>query len=216
MSPSAPDVTALRDDLTRNGYGQLAACWPQHSLHRLRQEATALVARFDAGDRRPDFWCYDRDGSDVLYRIHNLEKQPESVHAGELFLGGLLHDTASGLLGDAKATVAAMIVKTPGVAGVPWHRDRTDLPPGRGVNLSIFLEDATPENGCLVVVPGSHRAPDDAHVDQLRAAGPQVPVAIKAGDLVVHDVRLVHASGDNTATAARRSVIVEFLTAPPS
>jgi ectoine hydroxylase-related dioxygenase (phytanoyl-CoA dioxygenase family) len=210
MSLSALDAAGLRKELAGTGFCVARAFWPDESLDRLRREAAALVARFDAGDRRKDFWCYNREGRDVLYRIHNLEQQDEAEHARELFRGGLLHETAARCLDRARATFCAMIVKTPGVAAVPWHRDRVDLAPGQGINLSVFLDDATPENGCIEAVPGSHLLPDDVAVDEVRGAGPLVPVAVRAGDLLIHDVRLVHASGDNTVAVPRRSLIVEF------
>jgi phytanoyl-CoA hydroxylase len=184
----------------------------------LTAEADELIARFGAGERSADFWCYDPPGGglQVLYRVHNLEKRglPTIVAA---FSAGVLHDIAARFLGEvATSTVCAMVVKTPGVAGLPWHRDRVDVPAGRAINLSVYLDRSHVGNGCFEAVPGSHLLSDDAEVEQVRAAGPRVPVPAEAGDLLVHDVRLVHGSGDNPSDHSRRSVITEFAVPVPA
>jgi phytanoyl-CoA hydroxylase len=104
-----------------------------------------------------------------------------------------------------------MIVKMPGLAArVPWHRDRTSVPPHSVCNLSVFLDDSVPENGCLEFVPGSHLLPDDADATQTCERGLIQPVPATAGDVLVHDVRIVHGSRTNTSTAYRRSIVIEF------
>ncbi len=185
-------------------------------LDALRSETAALIDAFAAGDRPPDFWSYAdaATGEAVLYRVHNLEKQ-SAPGCSAMFRSGALHELAVELLGDVYATVSAMIVKTPGVAEVPWHRDRIDVAPGSAINLSLYLDDSTAGNGCLEVVPGSHDSPDDAEVEIAQRAGPCVPVPTEAGDVAIHDVRLVHGSGPNPSGSLRRSIIVEFAKAPP-
>ena len=79
------------------------------------------------------------------------------------------------------------------------------------VTCWIALDDATPENGCLKVLPGSHRQkvrhdpiPGSiiirADVDESQLI--DVPVA--AGTLIVFDGLLVHGSGPNTTDRPRR------------
>ncbi len=209
------DVVAVSRQLGEEGFSVARAMVTGPHLSALRLETSALIDNFVAGHRPPDFWCYTdaSTGKPVLYRVHNLEKHASGCSA--LFRSGVLHDLAAELLGDVDATVCAMIVKTPGVAEVPWHRDRTDAPPGSAINLSLYLDDSTADNGCLEVVPGSHQFPDDADVEEARRAGPRVPVPAEAGDVAVHDVRMVHGSGPNPNGALRRSIIVEYAKAAP-
>jgi phytanoyl-CoA hydroxylase len=120
-----------------------------------------LVAPFGDGYRSLDFWCYDEpNGRPILYRIHNLEAQG-AARIAELFRDGLLRGLAARFLGTpTHSTVCAMVVKTRGGAGVPWHRDRDNVPPSAAVNLSVYLDPSDESNGCFEAVPGSHRLPD--------------------------------------------------------
>ncbi len=58
--------------------------------------------------------------------------------------------------------------------------------------------------------PGSHLLPDDANVAEVSERGPVQLVPAAAGDVVVHDVRVVHGSGANPGSSCRRSIIIEF------
>ncbi|MFF4814509.1 phytanoyl-CoA dioxygenase family protein [Kitasatospora sp. NPDC001309] len=213
---SAPAATRL-DRLRTRGFTVVPAVVTDALLERLRAEADALVASFEDGHRAEDFWHFTREGESapVLYRVHNLQRQPGAPLAAGLFATGPLHHLAETLLGrPATARVIAMIVKMPHVAAaVPWHRDRTDVAPGTAINLSLFLDDSDADNGCLEFVPGSHLRDDEADIDQVRDAGPVLPVAAKAGDVAAHDVRVVHASRPNSSARPRRSIVIEFVPA---
>lgn len=210
--PTHSDIEAIRSRLRTDGFAVIPAQATAAELAVLRSETLALVDKFANGYRADDFWCYEhpRTGTDMLYRVHNLEKQQDAPACSALFRGGLLHDLAGAILGSAAATVCAMIVKSPGVAGVPWHRDRINAAPGDALNLSLFLDPATIPNGCIEAVPCTHLLPDGIEVLEVRDTGPREPILVAPGDVTVHDVRLVHGSGDNTTTGLRRSVIVEF------
>ncbi|MCX5397195.1 phytanoyl-CoA dioxygenase family protein [Streptomyces sp. NBC_00102] len=216
---SAP-IAAAVGQLRADGFAVVSGVVTHALLEDLRAEAAALVAAFDDGHRSDNFWHFTRkgDSAPVLFRIHNLQQQPGAPLAAELFATGPLHHLAERLLGQpARARVIALIVKMPHVAAaVPWHRDRVDAPAGSAINLSLFLDDSDADNGCLEFVPGSHLLADEAVVDQVCTAGPVVPVAAKAGDVAVHDVRVVHASRPNPSARTRRSLVIEFALATES
>ena len=71
----------------------------------------------------------------------------------------------------------------------------------------ILLEDMTEENGCTVIVPGSHLsdqyAPQDAFANAVSIHG-------KAGDLVIWDSRTWHAAKENASNRTRWSIIATF------
>jgi len=206
------------EEFTTRGYTVLPAAVDAATLARLRAEADELVDRFECGERRSDFWTYDVPGCalPMLYRVHNLECQG-TPGIGELFGGALQRGLAGAFLGaGARPTVCAMVVKTPGVAEVPWHRDRVDVPPAAALNLSVYLDDAGADNGCLELVPASHHLGDDADPVAIRDGGPTVRVPAAPGDVLVHDVRLVHGSGPNDGDRVRRSIITEFAVPAPT
>jgi ectoine hydroxylase-related dioxygenase (phytanoyl-CoA dioxygenase family) len=114
-----------------------------------------------------------------------------------------------------------LVFKAPETAkDFPWHQDdaygRVD--PSPYLTLWIALNDATAENGCMWVLPGSHkrgfiphrRGPeglachDNTHADQ----GVQVPVA--AGSILVFWSLTVHKSGPNLSGDVRRAYIVQY------
>jgi phytanoyl-CoA hydroxylase len=112
-----------------------------------------------------------------------------------------------------------------------WHQDLgywpTGTPDTRTVTCSLALDDATVENGCLQVVPGSHREPslrphrpsswstspelrEEAHTltVELRPADRVVTLPVKRGGITVHNERIVHGSRGNSTSGWRRTYVV--------
>lgn len=200
-------------DFRRDGFARAGRVLGTDTVDRLSAGARGLINRFtQEGYRSEDYWNFDDEasGTPVLYRVHNLEKQqwPEAdlLHRPELA------ELAATFVGaPVVATAFALVLKEPvRAAGVPWHRDRTNVPPHTVCNLSVCLDDADPGNGCLEGVPGSHLLADDADVSAVRDAGPRVPVSVRSGDVLVHDVRLVHGSGPNPSPRWRRTIVIEY------
>jgi len=185
------------------------------SVHVLRREMATLVDEFyDGLTDNPDYWSYLAEGGRkrILYRIHNLEKQPDCPTIVGLFEQGHLHDLAAECLGEsAFPTVCAAVIKLPHVgAPVPWHRDRDKVGPGRAVNISLYLHDSVARNGCLEIVPGSHTQGADIDPDQWRRNHPVLAVTARPGDATVHDVRLAHGSGTNSTDTLCVRIVMEF------
>src|SRR5690606_9748522 len=96
--------------------------------------------------------------------------------------------------------------------GTPWHQDWSYWYGSHTVSVWVPLDDVTPENGCLRLVPGSHRmvvthdgAADDDHGFNHRIDAAQIPAEavvtapLEAGGAIIfHDLTL-HASHDNTS-----------------
>jgi len=114
-----------------------------------------------------------------------------------------------------------------------WHQDLgywpTGTPDTRTVTCSLALDDATLENGCLQVVPGSHREAElrphrpsawssspelraEAHTltVELDPADAIVPLPVRRGSITVHNERIVHGSPGNTTDGWRRTYVVAF------
>jgi phytanoyl-CoA hydroxylase len=127
------------------------------------------------------------------------------------------------------------LAKRPRRAGAvfAWHQDLgywpTDTPDTRTVTCSLALDDATLENGCLQVVPGSHREAElrphrpsawsssaelreEAHtltVD-LGPTDAIVSLPVRRGSITVHNERIVHGSPGNSTNGWRRTYVVAF------
>lgn len=54
------------------------------------------------------------------------------------------------------------IWKNPGAWGQPWHQDTYYFHFDKGPHIGVWLAltEATVENGCLSVLPGTHRDPN--------------------------------------------------------
>lgn len=122
-----------------------------------------------------------------------------------------------------------IISREPRTKAAYWHQDwmywdepeSADPLPVK-VFLMYYLVDTSPANGCLRVIPGSHRRrypqheyeghgtdiryeDPDTSIKYADAAG-QIDVPIKAGDLLIGDSRVLHAPRAND-TGERRMVL---------
>jgi phytanoyl-CoA hydroxylase len=110
-----------------------------------------------------------------------------------------------------------MLVKPPEQgAPFPMHQDYPYFPHTRHSVLaaSVHLDDTDLENGCLRVVPGSHR------LGPLEATGPShaletpleegTPLPAAAGDVVLFNYLTIHGSGVNGSPRTRRNVLFQY------
>lgn len=164
-------------------------------------------------------------------RPEELAAKVFSLHRDDVFAGfaasPALTDLLADLIGPAvDCFLSQFIFKNPGAWGQPWHQDSWyfSFEPARPVvGVSLAVTEAAPRNGCLHVVPGSHRDPVHEHVpdrrpganfgyveivDRAMDGAEAMPMA--PGDLLVFDSHLVHRSGDNTTTGLRAAMTYHF------
>ena len=110
---------------------------------------------------------------------------------------------------------------------VEWHQDWAFYPhTNDGVlAVGVMLDDMTPDNGPLLIVPGSHRGPTWDHHHDGRFSGAIDPRACdldfsaaepatgRAGACSFHHVRAVHGSAQNTSGRDRRLLLYEVAAA---
>jgi ectoine hydroxylase-related dioxygenase (phytanoyl-CoA dioxygenase family) len=117
--------------------------------------------------------------------------------------------------------------KRPGGSPFPWHQDTPYWAFGcdhtdRLVSVQVYLDDATRENGCLWMIPGSHRhgvlpvfqdrgTIGRLYTDLERFEGEE-PEAIEApaGTAVFFHGDVVHGSRSNRTTESRRAVVLTY------
>lgn len=75
------------------------------------------------------------------------------------------------------------------------------------MQCSILLEDQSEENGCTVLVPGSHLSDQYAPQESFDNA---VSIEAKAGDLVFWDSRIWHGARKNDSGGTRWAMIATF------
>ena len=99
-----------------------------------------------------------------------------------------------------------------------WHLDPPDA-----VTLWLALDDATPANGCLRFIRGSHRS---GRIHHRRAAGGESilleaetdgdgadPIEVPAGSATMHHCQTLHGSAPNTTDGPRRAHTMVFVAA---
>ena len=132
---------------------------------------------------------------------------------------------------NVKAMQSMLFVKAPGKPGQSWHQDEYYIPT-RDCSLTgawIAIDDADLENGCLWVLPRSHRpakiyprAPytggeygehdtiDPALFDESEA----IPVEVKAGSVIFFNGYLLHSSRRNRSRQRfRRALVCHYMSA---
>lgn len=96
--------------------------------------------------------------------------------------------------------------------GSPWHQDAVFWKGGTKITVGLVLSDSTLENGCLQVVPGSHREikPHRDGRDFAKEVDPAIinpesveDVVLEAGGIFILHDGLLHASRDNQTTETR-------------
>lgn len=107
---------------------------------------------------------------------------------------------------------------------VEWHQDWAFYPHTNDdvLAVGVAIDDMLLENGCLMVVPGSHRGPVLDHHQEGVFAGAvppgdfvdrAVPIELHAGDISVHHARLLHGSAPNRSQRPRRFLLFEYVAA---
>lgn len=128
-----------------------------------------------------------------------------------------------------------IISKPPQSPSLWWHQDWWAWDdPASGVEdapqlfAMCYLQDTTIENGCLRVIPGSHRERMDihdhlpeAHSHEANEADDDSPahrphpleqnIEVQAGDVVLGDVRLLHGTYANTTDTERTCITLWYL-----
>jgi phytanoyl-CoA hydroxylase len=152
-------------------------------------------------------------------------------HKGSALIAGTMRHPAlvaalTQVIGpDVKAMQSMLFLKAEGEPGQAWHQDELFIPT-RDRSLTavwVALDDARVDNGCLWVLPGSHRAgvlyPDREHDDPRFDCAVEahefpytddqaVPVEVDAGDAVVFNGYLLHRSLPNTRPRGLRRALV--------
>jgi phytanoyl-CoA hydroxylase len=221
------------EDFRRDGFLVLPEVLGPAELDELRAESVALC-RGELGVI--DGVGTEGDGEtdeDVLRRflcIHFPHKLSPKLHA--LLAHPRIVEVLVRLIGpDVKAMQSMLFIKSEGKPGQAWHQDEYFIPTrDRSLTAAwIALDDATVDNGCLWVLPGSHRpgiiypakgidddrfdCTDEAYRFPYREED-AVPVELPAGGAIVFDGHLLHRSLPNTLERGlRRSVANHYMNA---
>jgi hypothetical protein len=164
--------------------------------------------------RKPDYLYTERAAGPSLFRVDYVHDKGNSASL-ELLGSPALLGIAESLAGQAFVpTYESLVFKEEGDgAAIAWHQDAVHPRMHRIFNIDIYLDRSLRDEGALRVVPGSQRkavdicALTEEHGWDVPGA---VPVELEPGDILVHDVMLVHGSAPVTGNRLRRTLYYEF------
>ncbi|MGC8668619.1 MAG: phytanoyl-CoA dioxygenase family protein [Chthonomonadales bacterium] len=128
---------------------------------------------------------------------------------------------------NVKCMQSMLFIKPPGFPGQAYHQDERYIPTeDRSLTGAwIAVDDATIENGCLWVIPGTHKDPlypwaahnnpeyDTADEAQNIPREREVPVEVQAGSVVFFNGYLLHSSLKNRSQRYRRVLVNHYMSA---
>lgn len=225
---------SAQEHYTRDGYCVVDGIFSRRELQEMEEF-------FEAYRRREDTVFENPDGQwrkpVRLEEVDKTKQQVRVLHPHRIdprvmdwFLHPHIAATLEGLLGRPALGAQTMFYyKPPGAKGQGMHQDNFYLlaSPAACIGAWTPLDDADEENGCLWVVPGSHRdtilCPEsgtaerwlnygDSHITRFPRETKPVPVQVRRGQTLFFHGHLIHGSGPNrSATRWRRTFIGHYV-----
>ncbi|HLP65190.1 phytanoyl-CoA dioxygenase family protein [Flavobacterium sp.] len=104
-----------------------------------------------------------------------------------------------------------IVIKTLGDQNeINWHQDVITTAHEKSFMIGFYLDAANDENGALRVIPNSHRS--NLSICELQKMEYQ-SLDMEAGDVLIHNLKMAHSSGELTSFPQRRVVYFEFMSA---
>ncbi len=199
---------------------------------QMKQVLAQLIERARTVRAHDEVYDLEPTHSEQQPRVRRIKK-PHLVHPvfAEFSRSPRLLAVLSALLGPSGVRLhnSKLNLKAPEVGSpVEWHQDWAFYPHTNDdvLAVGVLLDDATEENGPLMVLPGSHHWPTfDHHGGDGRFCGAMDPrrdgldfsqarpLLAPAGSCSFHHVRAVHGSAQNRSAHSRNLLLYEFCAA---
>ncbi|HET6940620.1 MAG TPA: phytanoyl-CoA dioxygenase family protein [Sphingomicrobium sp.] len=214
----------LADELENNGFVHAIGALDPGLIDSLLLRAHAALFRESAASRE----AVKSNGS-----LIHLADNPEFADIiGSPELLKLLWECGAT---DPRFTGGFLISKPGGGPPLFWHQDWwgwdsavSYLPAAQQLFVMIYLTDTHSQNGCLRVIPGSHRSDHELHhLDAAHSEGmqgykdpsnpayadhpEQLAVPVRAGDVLIGDARLIHGAFANRTNEERPLLTLWFM-----
>ena len=227
--PEALTQTQI-EQYRQDGYLLLERRVPDDIMDAVRGEITrfeGLARGMTASDERIDLEDSHRPDAPRIRRVKRPDTQSDVI--SDLMRSDHILAPVRDLIGpNLRLQTTKLNMKSAGYgAAVEWHQDWAFYPYTNDDVLAVGLivDDMTPENGPLMVFPGTHRqgvynhhhngvfaGALDLEAEGLNMAD-AVPLMGPAGSISIHHARIVHGSALNTSTRDRRIIFFEMMAA---
>lgn len=216
---------SYKQDFERDGYTLVRGLFSADEAERLREHYMVLRQR---GSYSNDESGVKSDSRDPLRRYPRMAQMHRWDDVSlQWLIDSRIDEVMTGLLDRSPYAVQTMLYfKPPGSRGQALHQDNFYLKaePGTCVAAWMALDQVDQANGCLEVVPGSHRWPilctekADTTVSFTDVTVPlptpdaAVPILMEPGDVLFFHGALVHGSAPNVTTDRfRRALIGHYI-----
>ena len=224
---TAAEIEQYRED----GYVVVEGVLDDAELHRIYEVIDEFVERSRSVTESDDTFDLEPDHTPERPLLRRLKFPPYKHPAfRELLVAPKILNLVAELIGDdIRYQGSKLNMKLPEIGSpVEWHQDFAFFPHTNDdlLTCGIHLDAADEENGCLLVIPGSHRGPvldhhdaDGRHIGAVDASVPEIadakptPVVVPAGGMSIHHTRLLHGSAPNRSGRARRLLLYGYAAA---
>lgn len=207
-----------------NGYLLVRGVFSQNEVEEMRTAIDGILNRaaqskFDSNATwQGDYLPPDQLKKLVLKGFHDVHYQDAS------FTRAAIHPNMASVLSqligpNVQLHHSKMLVKPPeNGAAFPLHQDAPYFPHANHSMLaaSVHLDDSDMENGCLCVIPGTHKNDIMPHVGRYYLDHKEYPLSMatpcpaKAGDVLFFNYLTIHGSDVNRSTRNRRNVLYQY------
>ncbi len=220
-------TTEQKEVYRRDGYLVIRDVVDKPTLARLRMLIADFRERSKSASRSDAVFDVGPKHSAASPQLRRL-KDPVRQHSefDALMRSNAIIDIIADLMGGTARFDHSKLNFKPagGGAKIEWHQDWAFYPHTNDdlLAVGVMVEDCTPENGPLMVIPGSHKGQvydhhqsgifvgairEDLLADQLDKA---VSLTAPAGSISIHHVRTLHSSSDNRSDRERPLLLYAY------
>lgn len=213
------------DSYHENGYLVVNNVLNEEEVQGLRRATDEFVDRSRAFSDHTDVFDLEPGHTAADPRLRRL-KSPVQQHEiyGQIMRHDGILDIVEDLIGHGVRTNGDKLnMKSPHFgSAIEWHQDWAFYPHTNDdlLAVGVCMDDCLVENGCMLVIPGSHKGPildhnQDGHfcgavTEEVQDADKAVPMEVYAGGISLHHVRTLHASALNTSSYSRRLLLFQM------
>ena len=219
-----PSLGGCEEVFAERGYVVVGAVMSKHEVERLRKAIARVSVRASELPEGLVWFSPSRRTGHVIQRISRINQYSRMVARTGRSHPRLLR-IASQILGCSRVCAAdgsegsdgsVLVIKHPDNASehreLRWHQDAQfteHLPINPFINLGIYLDDCSTDEGQLVVLPGSHRLSNfDQGLKETTLFHPnEIDVQAASGDIVIHSSQLWHRSRAHCRPGRQRRVL---------
>lgn len=207
-----------------NGYLLVKGVFSREEVEQMRRAVDGIVdraAKEKVGQSHTwqgDYLPPEELKKLVLKGFHDVHYQDAS------FTRAMSHPNMTAILSqligpNVQLHHSKMLVKPPEKgAAFPLHQDHPYFPHANHTMMaaSVHLDDADMENGCICVIPGSHKLGPIPHVGRHYLDHREYPLSkatpcpAQAGDVLFFNYLTIHGSDVNRSERPRRNVLFQY------